>query len=331
MKKLINDPNRLVEELVQGYVAAYPDKIQLVGNNIITRKNPKKKGKVATVIGNGSGHEPAILGWVGYGMLDVSIPGEIFSAPGPDRILEGIRLADRGGGVLCYIANHSGDVLNANMALEMAKEQNLRVDSVLLYDDISSACPERREERRGISGIFFVFKIAGALAEEGASFSEVKSIAQKVRDNTRSLAISLSSCIMPTTGKVMFDLPEDEIEIGMGVHGESSPERIPMGTADEIVDIMASRIINDMPYREGDEILVLMSGAGSTTLMERFIMYRRLHEILEQRKIKVYKCLIRDLITTQEMAGVSLSFCKIDVAMKRLWDASADTPYFVVR
>lgn len=331
MKKMINHPKNLVREELEGYTAAYANWVRLVEPNMILRANPKSPGKVGIAMGNGPGHEPAMIGFVGEGILDVNVPGEIFTAPGAPRIVEGIKAADHGAGVLLYVANHAGDVLNAGMAIEMAHDMGLNVESVVLWDDIASAPPDQPEERRGIAGQMFPFKMAGSAAEEGLSLSEVKRIAEKARDNTRTLAVALTSCINPVTAELMFDLPVDEIEVGMGVHGEAGAGRRKLGTADEIMDIVAERVIRDRPYVAGEEVCVLINGMGSTTLMEMFILYRRLAAILSSKEITVYKARIGNFITTQEMAGFSLSLCAVDAELKHFWDAPADCPYFTVR
>lgn len=331
MKKLINDPQNLVREELEGYTAAYAHLVRLVEPNLVVRANPKPQGKVGIAMGNGPGHEPAMIGFVGEGILDVNIPGEIFTAPAAPRILEGIKAADRGAGVLLYVASHAGDILNARLAVDMAQDEGINVDSVVLWDDIASGPPERPEERRGIAGQMFPFKMAGSAAEEGLPLAEVKRIAEKARDNTRTLAVALTSCIHPVSGEMMFDLPADEIEIGMGVHGEAGAGRRKLGTADEIMEIVAERVIADRPYVAGEEVCVLINGMGSTTLMEMFILHRRLAMILEAKDIAVYKARIGNFITTQESAGFSLSLCAVDEELKHFWDAPANCPYFCTR
>jgi dihydroxyacetone kinase-like protein len=331
MKKLINNPNDLVREELEGYTAAYSNWVYLIEPNLIIRTHSKPQGKVGIAMGNGPGHEPAMIGFVGEGILDVNIPGEIFTAPAAPRILEGIKAADRGAGVLLYIANHAGDVLNARLAMDMAQDEGLNADSVILWDDVASAPADHPEERRGIAGQIFPFKMAGSAAEEGLPLIEVKRVAEKARDNTRTLAVALTSCMNPVTGEMMFDLPADEIEVGMGVHGEAGAGRRKLGTADEIMDIVAERVINDRPYVAGEEVCVLINGMGSTTLMEMFILYRRLAAILKSKNITVHRARIGNFITTQEMAGFSLSICAVDDELKHFWDAPADCPYFCAR
>jgi dihydroxyacetone kinase-like protein len=331
MKKLINDPKNLVREELEGYTAAYSDWVRLVEPNLVVRAHPKTQGKVGIAMGNGPGHEPAMIGFVGEGILDVNAPGEIFTAPVAARILAAMKAADRGAGVLLYVANHAGDVLNARMAVDMALDEGLNIDHVILWDDIASAPPDQPEERRGIAGQMFPFKMAGSAAEAGLPLAEVKRVAEKARDNTRTLAVALTSCIHPVTGEMMFDLPADEIEVGMGVHGEAGAGRRKMGKADEIMEIVTERVLNDKPYVSGEEVCVLINGMGSTTLMEMFILYRRLASILKSKHIAVHKAKLGNFITTQEMAGFSLSLCAVDEELKHFWDAPANCPYFIAR
>lgn len=334
MKKFINRPEEIVNELLTGLVAAYSDLLQMVGDNIIIRRKPKEKGKVQIVFGQGIGHEPGYNGMVGYGMHDVEVPGGIFACSGGDRIYEGIKIAWEMSGntpVLLLIANHEGDVINGNMALDLARDDGIDVEGVILYDDIASAPKGEEENRRGMAGMTFSFKAAGALAEEGKSREEIVQMVKRVNESTRTLAVALRPCTIPTTGQPLFTLAEDELVIGPGVHGEAGPEGpLKMITANEVMDIVAGKLIEDGGYRSGDELIVLINGSGSTTLMEMFILYKRLQEILEKRGMKPYKPLIGNYITTQEMAGFSLSLCRADREIKRLWDAPANTPYFKV-
>jgi phosphoenolpyruvate---glycerone phosphotransferase subunit DhaK len=327
-KKLINRPENILAEMLQGFALAYPDIVRRTDNGLIVRRKPKAEGKVGLVIGNGSGHEPAMIGLVGEGLFDVNIPGEIFAAPGSERIVEGIRAADRGAGVLVCVSHHAGDLLNAEMALELCQAQGIRnVDMVILYDDISSAPKGCEPERRGTAGLFFVWKMLGAYAETTTTLADCKAIAEKIRDNTRTLGMALSPCASPITGQVMFELPEDEIEVGMGVHGEVGMGRQKFVSADETIDLMLPRVIDDLPFKAGDEVLVLLNNSGSMTLMELFILYRRVAERLEQAGIGVYKSWIGPYATTQEMAGFALSLCRVDEQLKQLWDAPANGAY----
>ena len=327
-KKLINKPENILSEMLHGFAAAYNDIVRLTDTGLIVRRQPKAEGKAGLVIGNGSGHEPAMIGLVGDGLFDVNIPGEIFTAPGPDRIVEGIKAADRGAGVLICVSHHAGDLMNAELALEQCQEEGIaNVEMIVLYDDISSAPKGHETERRGTAGLFFVWKMLGAYAEMGASLAECKTVAEKIRDCTRSLAMALTSCAHPITRELMFELPEDELEIGMGVHGEVGLGRQKLMSADATIDLMLPAIIEDLPFKAGDEVLVLLNNSGSMTLMELFILYRRVSERLKVANIQVYNSWIGSYATTQEMAGFALSLCRVDDQLKQLWDAPANGAY----
>ncbi len=326
--KLINEPDRIVGEMLDGFCAAYSDIVRREGGRLVVRAQPKAPGKVGLVMGGGSGHEPAMLGWIGQGLLDVNIVGEVFTAPGPGPILDGIRAADRGGGVLLCVSHHEGDRLNAELALEFCEIEGIEnVDMVLLYDDISSAPKGRESERRGTAGLFFVWKMLGAFCEGDVTLAAAKALAEKVRDNTRSLAMSLSSCASPVTGEVMFEMAPGEMEIGMGLHGEIGSGRRKALSADETIDLMLPPILDDLPFQAGDEVLVLLNNSGGMTLMELFILYRRVAIQLSEAGIRVCKSWIGPYATTLESAGFALSLCRVDDQLKALWDAPANGAY----
>lgn len=326
--KLINRPENIVDEMLAGFAAAYGDIVRLTDDGLILRAKPKARGKVGLVIGNGSGHEPAMIGLVGPGLFDVNVAGEIFTAPGPERILAGIKAADRGAGVLVCVSHHAGDLLNAELALELCQAEGIdQVEMAVLYDDISSAPKGREAERRGTAGLFFVWKMLGAYCENSGDLAACKAMAEKIRDNTRSLAMALTSCASPISGEVMFEMPADEMEIGMGLHGEMGMGRQKALGADETIDLMLPPILEDLPFRPGDEVLALLNNSGSLTLMELFILYRRTAEQLAQAGIRVYKSWIGPYATTQEMAGFALSLCRVDEELKALWDAPANGAY----
>jgi phosphoenolpyruvate---glycerone phosphotransferase subunit DhaK len=329
MTKLINDPERIVDDMLAGYLAAYGDMI--AGHEhprVIVRREPKPTGRVGLVIGNGSGHEPVAVGWVGQGMLDANAVGDIFAAPPAELIVEAIRAADRGAGVLLLISRHAGDVINGEMAVELARLEGITVEPLLMYDDISSAPKGHEAERRGAPGTAFVYKLVGARAEEGASLAELKALGERVRDNTRTLVAAVAPGISPLTDKPMFTLPEGEIYLGMGVHGEPGIKSMPAGTAETIVAEMMDAILDDLPFVKGDEVLGFVNGMGGTTLMELLIVYRSVAAALAERGVTPYRPLIGEYVTTQEMAGFSLSLCRADAEMKRLWDAPAYVPFF---
>ena len=331
MKKFINKPENVVKELLEGYTLAYPDKVRLAGNNLVVRAIPKVMGKVGIVTLGGSGHEPGLSGFVGEGMLDVSVPGEIFAAPGAPRCLEAIRLADRGAGVLFVVLNHAGDVLSANMTMELAKKQGLKVKMILTHEDISSGDRDHPEDRRGLVGFLPVYKVSGAAAEEGGTLEEVLAIADRMERNMRTLAVAVKTATHPSTGEAIFTLGDDEMEIGMGQHGEAGTGRMKLKTADDTAEIMLAQLLEDLEVRQGEELLVILNGAGATTLMELFIVFRRVSQILAQKKIKMARSLVGEYITTQEQAGFQMHIARMDPDLLSLWDAPCDTPYFVVR
>jgi dihydroxyacetone kinase-like protein len=295
------------------------------------RAYPKELGKVALVTLGGSGHEPGLSGFVGKGMLDVSVPGEIFAAPGPQKCLDAIKRADRGGGVLFVVLNHAGDVLTANITMEMALKEGLNVKMILVYDDIASGPIDKPEERRGLVGFLPVIKIAGAAAEEGRSLEEIVALAQRMVRSMRTLAVAFNPATHPITGDAMFDLAEDEMSIGVGQHGEVGIERLKMKSADSTTDLMLQMLLDDLAVKEGEELLVLINGAGATTYMELFIVFRRLHLTLTNKKIKIARSLIGEYITTQEQTGFQILIARMDRELLRLWDSPSDSPYFISR
>jgi dihydroxyacetone kinase-like protein len=321
--KLINDPANIVTEMLEGYVAAHPDVIRLEGGLII-RADLKAEGKTGLVIGNGSGHEPAMIGWVGPGLFDVNVPGPIFTAPGPSKLLKGMIAADRGAGALVCVSNHAGDVLNAEMALEAAADDGIDgFEMVVLYDDIASAPRGHEKDRRGSAGLFFVWKIVGAHAEAGATLSECKAMAERVRDNTRTLSATLTGCAHPVTAEPLGEIPDGEMVIGVGVHGESGGGTIGVPTADEVVDTVLGQLLGDLPYQTGDEVCVLLNNAGSLTTMELAILYRRVDQVLAQNDILIHRAWLGSYATTQDSAGFAISLCRVDAEMKQLYDAPA--------
>ena len=323
-KKLINQPEDIQREMLEGLAAAYGDVVRLTDDGLIVRRKAKAVGKVGLVIGNGTGHEPAMIGLIGPGWLDVNVPGGIFAAPGPERIVDGIRAADRGAGVLLLVSHHEGDRINAEIALELCAAQGIGpVEMVLLYDDISSAPRGQEAERRGTAGLFFVWKMLGAYAETDATLEQCRVMAEKIRDNTRSLALALTPGSSPFNGAAMFDLPDDQMEIGMGVHGEVGQGQQAFTSADATIDLMLPPILSDLPYKAGDEVLVMLNNSGSMTQMELFILYRCVAQRLAEAGIQTYKAWIGRYATTQEMAGFALSLCKVDAQLKALWDAPA--------
>src|SRR5579871_167256 len=329
MKKFINKPENIVAELLEGLALSHPAQIRLAGNHLVARAVPKAKGKVGVVTLGGSGHEPGLSGFVGEGMLDVSVPGEIFAAPGAPRCLEAIRLANYGAGVLFIVLNHAGDVLSANLTMKMAKREGLNVKMTLTHEDISGGTDP--EDRRGLVGFLPVYKVTGAAAEEGQPLDACFEIAERMGRNMRTLAVAVQTATHPSTGQPIFELGDDEMEIGMGQHGEAGTGRMKLKTADETVEIMLEMLMADLEVRCGEELLVIVNGAGATTLMELFILFRRVDQILKGKGIKLARGKVGEFITTQEQAGFQLMVARMDRELLRLWDAPSNAPYFVVR
>ncbi len=325
MKKFINDPKHLVPELLEGFALAFPDKVRLNGPNTIVRATPKASGKVRLITLGGSGHEPGLSGFVGRGMLDVSVAGEIFAAPGAVKCIEAIRDACAGGeSALLIVLNHAGDVLAANIAMQAAEREGLNVKMVLTQEDISS--PEG--DRRGLVGCVAVYKVAGAAAERGAPLDACFELAQRMEHNMRTLAVAMRTATHPATGRPIFELGDDEIEIGMGQHGEAGTGRMKLKTANETADIMLEQLLADLKVTEGEELLVMLNGAGATTLMELYLIFRRVALVLQARKITLSRSAIGEFITTQEQAGFQMMIARMDKELIELWDAPADTPFF---
>lgn len=329
MKKFINQPENIVPELLQGFALSHPDKIRLVGSNLVARAVPKAKGRVGVVTLGGSGHEPGLSGFVGEGMLDVSVAGEIFAAPGAPRCLEAIRLAEYGAGILFIVLNHAGDVLSANLTMEMAKRDGLNVKMTLTHEDIAGG--PNPEDRRGLVGFLPVYKVAGAAAEQGRPLGACLEIAERMGRNMRTLAVAVQTATHPSTGHPIFELGDDEMEIGMGQHGEAGTGRMTLKSADETAEIMLEMLLKDLNVKAGEELLVILNGAGATTLMELFILFRRVHQILTAKGIKLARSKVGEFITTQEQAGFQLMIARMDAELIRLWDAPSNAPYFVVR
>lgn len=329
MKKFINKPENIVPELLEGFALSHPNQIRLTGSNLVARAVPKAKGKVGVVTLGGSGHEPGLSGFVGDGMLDVSVAGEIFAAPGAPRCLEAIRLAEYGAGVLFIVLNHAGDVLSANITMEMAKREGLNVKMTLTHEDIAGG--SNPEDRRGLVGFLPVYKVAGAAAEEGRSLEQCFEVAERMGRNMRTLAVAVQTATHPSTGQPIFELGDDEMEIGMGQHGEAGTGRMKLKTADDTAEIMLEMLLKDLDVKAGEELLVIVNGAGATTLMELFILFRRISQILKAKGIKLARSKVGEFITTQEQAGFQLMIARMDAELLRLWDAPSNAPYFVVR
>lgn len=323
MKKIINNPENVVSEMLAGIEIANPAVKYLQGSEVIARREPNK-AKVALISGGGSGHEPSHAGYVGPGMLDAAVAGNVFASPSPDRILAAIHEVGGEKGVLLVIKDYSGDIMNFGMAAELAEMEGYKVLSVVTKDDVAVPDSTYSTGRRGIAGTVFVHKIAGAAAEAGKDLEAVRDVAQKVIDNTRSMGTALTPCVLPGVGKPGFTLAEDEMEIGMGIHGEPGVEKTGIKTAHELAQILCDRILADMDY-SGSEVAVLINGLGGTPLMELYILTREVDELLKAKGINPYKYYVGNYMTSLEMAGCSVSLLKLDEELKGYLDAAADT------
>ncbi|NFH69263.1 dihydroxyacetone kinase subunit DhaK [Clostridium botulinum] len=330
MKKLINNPDNVLSDMLEGIVAAHPEYLKKLDNANVLVRSEKAENKVAIVSGGGSGHEPAHGGYVGFGMLDGAVCGEVFTSPTPDQVYEAIKATDNGSGVLLVIKNYTGDVMNFEMAKEMAEMEGIKVEQVVVNDDVAVENSLYTAGRRGIAGTVFIHKIAGAKAENGGTLEEVKDVAEKIIENVRSMGMSLSSCIVPAAGKANFTLGEDEVEIGMGIHGEPGTHREKISTADEVAEHLLSKILDDIEIVNGDEVAVMINGLGSTPYMELYIVNKKINQLLKDKGISIHKTFVGEFMTSLEMAGCSVSVLKLDSELKELLDAKANTPGFKV-
>ncbi len=329
VKKLINDPFAFVDETIEGILLARPDHLKRCegSGRALMRADGPVEGKVAVVTGGGSGHIPVFLGYVGPGLLDAVSIGNVFSSPSPDDMLAATTAAHGGAGVLHLYGNYSGDVMNFGMAAEMAEMEGIEVATALVRDDVVSAPVEEMDRRRAVAGLFFAYKIAGARAEEGAGLAEVRAAADLAIFNTRSMGVALTSCTIPAAGEPTFELGENEMELGMGIHGEPGLRRGEIMPADDVVDEMMARVLPDLPFEAGDEVAVLVNGLGATPPEELFVMYRRVRAVLDDAGIGVHRAYIGEYATSMEMAGASVSLLKLEGDLKRLLDAPAYSPF----
>ena len=326
MKKLINKPEDVVKEELKGIELAHPDLVKVFYDpDFIVRADAPVQGKVALVSGGGSGHEPMHGGFVGKGMLDAACPGAVFTSPTPDQMLEATKAVDGGAGVLHIVKNYTGDVMNFEMAADLARDEGIEVESVIVNDDVAVEDSTWTAGRRGVGLTVLMEKIVGAAAEEGRSLKECADLARKVNGQGRSMGMALTSCTVPHVGKPSFDLPEDEMEIGIGIHGEPGRHRIKLEPADKITEMLLEPVVEDLPYKEGDEVLLFVNSMGGTPLIELYIVYRKAMELLEAKGIKVVRNLIGPYITSLEMAGMSITLLKMDEDLKKLWDAPVKT------
>jgi phosphoenolpyruvate---glycerone phosphotransferase subunit DhaK len=327
MKKLINDPNDVVSEALRGIEAAHPDLRVDHANRIIYRGDTPKSGKVGIISGGGSGHEPLHGGFVGLGMLDAACAGEVFTSPVPDQMLAATKLVNGGAGVLHVVKNYTGDVMNFEMAAELAAaETGARVASVVTDDDVAVQDSTWTAGRRGVGVTVLLEKIAGAAAEEGRDLDAVAEVARKVNAQGRSMGVALTSCTVPAAGSPTFELGEDEMELGVGIHGEPGRQRVPLASAKEIAELMVEPILSDLPFSSGDSVIAFVNGLGGTPLIELYLMYNEVNNILSKHGVSVARSLVGSYITSLDMAGSSVTLLKADDELLRLWDAPVRTP-----
>lgn len=329
--KFINNPENITAELLEGYVLAYPDQVKLAAENIVVRAQPKSEDKVAIVTLGGSGHEPALSGFVGEGMLDCSVVGDIFAAPGAQRLFQALQLMKREAGILLVVLNHSGDVMSANMACQLAQRAGIKVAKVLTHDDISAGIGADVNDRRGLAGCVPLYKILGAASEEGKSLEELVEIAERYNKNVATLAVAMRSCSHPQNGAVITDLPEGIMEIGMGQHGEGGGGQKPLVSADETAAEMVDLLCQQLQPQSGDKMMLIINGVGATTHMELNIVFRKAYKEIEARGLKVVVSRIQELLTVQEQAGFQMILARLDDDhIDYLKNKPSNAPYWTV-
>ncbi len=330
MKKILNDPNAYVTEMLDGLLRAHPDQLAFAEDvHAIVRADAPVQGKVALATGGGSGHLPVFLGYVGKGMLDGCAVGDVFQSPSAEQMLEVTRRIHGGKGVLYIYGNYGGDVMNFDMAAEMADMEGIRVETVLVKDDVASAPQTEADRRRGVAGMVYAFKLAGAKADAGGDLDEVAAIARKTLENTRTIGVALSPCTVPQAGRPTFTIGEDEMEIGMGIHGEPGMKREKLQTADVITERMLDALLEDLAPSAGDTVAIMLNSLGATPHEELYIMFRKAHEILTARGMKVHRPYVGRFATSMEMAGASITLLRLDDELQVLLDAPASSPFFV--
>lgn len=326
MKKLINSPDSVVTDALRGIAAAHPELSVDVDAKLIVRGDAPVAGKVGIVSGGGSGHEPLHGGYVGPGMLDAACPGEVFTSPTPDQMLAATKRVDGGAGVLHIVKNYTGDVLNFEMAADLARAEGLEVEAVVIDDDVAVQDSTWTAGRRGVGATVFAEKVCGAAAEERRELKDVADLARRVNERSRSMGVALTSCTVPANGRPTFDLAEDEMEVGIGIHGEPGRERRPLGTAAEIAEAMVTPVLADLPFSSGDEVVCMVNGMGGSPLLELYVVYAEVAALLEAAGVRVVRRLVGNYITSLEMAGCSVTLMRTDEELTRLWDAPVRTP-----
>ena len=326
MKKLINAPDAVVGEALAGMVAAHGDLLRVIEPNVVVRADAPRQGKVGIISGGGSGHEPMHGGFVGLGMLDAACAGDVFTSPVPDQMLAATKAVDGGAGVLHIVKNYTGDIMNFELAAELAQGEGIEVTSVVLADDVAVQDSLYTAGRRGVGGTVLAEKIVGAAAEEGQDLAAVTALCQRVQDNVRSMGMALTSCTVPAAGKPTFEIGDDEMEIGVGIHGEPGRERRKLASADEITEALLTPILDDLPFSSGDRVLAFVNGMGGTPLIELYVVYNKVAQMCADRGLTIERNLVGSYITSLEMAGCSITLLKLDDEMTRLWDAPVHTP-----
>jgi len=329
MKKFINSQENISKELHEGFAAANRDLVSLKPGNIVVNNKLSSADRVTIVTLGGAGHEPALSGFVGEGMIDVSVVGDIFTAPGPNACIEAIKLADKGKGVLFIVLNHAGDMLTGDLTMKQVAEEGLNVIKVVTQEDVSNAPRYDSDNRRGLVGVVPAYKIAGAAAAEGMSLEEVAAVTQRFVDHMATLAVAVRGATHPSTGMPMAELNDDEMEIGMGNHGEGGGGRQKLKSADETAEIMINTLLRDLSIKPGEKLMLILNSVGATTLMELFIIYRKCEQLLKAKNIEIVANHIGELLTVQEQAGFQMFIARMDNELLRLWNAPCRTPYFM--
>lgn len=332
MKKFINHPDDLTKELLEGFTMAYSKQVKLESEKIVVRTQPKSKDKVAIITMGGSGHEPALSGFVGEGMLDASVVGDIFAAPGAPKVLEAFKKFKDYNGILLVLLNHAGDVMNGNLALKKAEAEGINIKTILTAEDISAGLDAPLEDRRGLGGCVPLIKVVGAAAEAGKSLDEIHAIAERFNNSMATLAVTMKTATHPQSGQYISELPEDEMMIGMGQHGEGGllgPQKIM--SADETADEMVRRLAEAVKLQKGDKATLIINGSGATTLMEMFIVYRKAHQVLNEQGIEIVDGRCEEILTVQEAGGFQMFLAKFDDEIQKYYEAPSNAPYWVTR
>lgn len=330
MRRLINDGYDVVEEMLEGYCLAHSEYVELKEDchRVVVSKKISKEPRVRIIIGGGSGHEPAFLGYVGQGFADAAAVGNVNTSPSPEYCYEAVKAVDSGKGCLFVYGNYAGDVMNFDMAVELAADEGIRVETVTVTDDIYSS--KNISDRRGVAGDVFVFKVAASAAAKGYDLDKVKALTQKANANTYSMGVALSSCTLPVTGEPIFEMHDGDMEVGMGIHGEPGIERTKLAKADFVVSQLVDHLLQESKIQSGDEVQLLINGLGGLALMDQYICYRKAHLLLAQKGIKIYKPLVGNYVTSMDMVGMSISLIKLDDELKQLLAHPCDAPYFKI-